>query len=53
MKKKRFTFGTVIGIDNHRGDLQFTIKLTDYLEKKGVDPCMMEFATLPAPATLL
>ena len=46
MKKKRFTFEPVIGIDNLRGDPQLIVGLTDYSEKKGVDPRMVEFVTI-------
>ena len=46
MKKKRFTFGTVIGIDNLCGDPQFTVGFQEYLERKEVDPRMVEFVTI-------
>ena len=46
MKNKRFTLGTVIGIDNLRGDPQFTVGFGEYLEQKGVVPRMVEFVTI-------
>ena len=44
MKKKRFTFGTVCGIDCLRGDPQFTVQ--EYLTEKDVDPQQVELVTL-------
>ena len=46
MDKKRFTFGTVTGTDNLRGNPDFLLGFNRYLVEKQVDPATLELITI-------
>ena len=46
MDKQRFTFGTVTGTNNLRGDPDFLIKFNRYLTEKQVNPAGYELVTI-------
>ena len=51
MTKKRFTFGTVTGTGNLRGEPAFTMGLDGYLRDKEVDPRAVNLVTIASCAT--
>ena len=50
MKKRRFTFGTVIGVDCFHGDPQLTVGFQEYLTQKEIHPRQVEFVTIASCA---
>ena len=50
MTKKRFTFGTVRGADNLRGDSAFTLGFDAFFREKGVDPRTVNLVTIASCA---
>ena len=46
MDKQRFTFSTVNGTNNLRGDANFLLEFNRYLEDKRVDPAAYELVTI-------
>ena len=46
MDKQRFTFSTVTGTNNLRGDANFLLEFNRYLEEKRADPAAYELVTL-------
>ena len=50
MDKQRFTFATVTGTNNLRGDANFLLEFNRYLEDKRVDPATYELVTIASCA---